>query len=297
MSFAGSLDRLVLPFRRRFARLTCPRPADLGTIGFQQRIWDRIVRWETPGGAHWTAGISPKIKGIEFVRSLGHAVPETYGIFPCLAEVPLDQLPPDVVLKPQHGYSAKGVFLLRNGVDQITGHAASRDWLLAEAGKSAALSYMAEELLVNFDGRGGAPLDYKFSCFGPRVVYCTVIERNTIKGSGDLNRYWYMTPDWKPVPMRLRWDIRPERGIAPAPPFLDKMFAMASDIGRHLDVFMRIDLYATTRGPVFGEFTPFPARGREVTPLANLWLGAMWEGLEGCGDSERGGMAFTAAAE
>ncbi len=286
MSIAGRLDRLALPVRRRLSRLTCPRASELGTIGYQQRMRDRIVRWRDPETAHWSAKLSPKLKGIEYVRGLGHAVPETYGLFPSLADVPLDQLPPNVVLKPQHGYSSKGVFLLRDGIEQLTGKTATRDWLLSEAGKKAADPYMAEELLVNFDGRVGAPLDYKFYCFGPRIAYCTVIERNTITGDGDLNRYWYMTPEWKEVPMRLRWDVRPERGIAPAPPFLDAMFAMASDIGRHINVFMRIDLYATTRGPVFGEFTPFPARGREVTPLCDLWMGAMWQGLEGCGNDE-----------
>lgn len=297
MSLSGRLYRLGLPLRRKLARLTCPRPAAVGIVGYQQRIRDRHTRWHQPGQAHWTAGISPKLKGIEFVRGLGFAVPETYGIFPTLADVPLDRLPSNVVLKPQHGFSAKGVFLLRDGVDQLTGKTASREWMLAEAGKSAASPYMAEELLVNFDGRKGAPLDFKFSCFGPRVAYCTVIERNTITGNSDQNRYWYMTPQWTPLPFRVRWDLRPEWDMPPTPPFLDEMFAMATEIGRRLNIFMRIDLYATTRGPVFGEFTPFPARGKHTTPLADLWLGAMWQGEEGCGDADARDPSRVLAAE
>ena len=49
---------------------------------------------------------------------------------------------------------------------------------------------------------------------------------------------------------------------------------------------MRIDLYATTRGSVFGEFTPTPQGGKGYTPAADRWLGNLWQGKEGADDLE-----------
>ena len=44
---------------------------------------------------------------------------------------------------------------------------------------------------------------------------------------------------------------------------------------------LRIDMYATPEGPVFGEFTAWPRGGSFFTPEANEYLGRMWRGEEG----------------
>lgn len=284
MTLAGALDRLANRVRRPLAKLTCPRSADLGQVGYSQRIRDRHQRWLRERQPHWSYRYSPKLAGCDYVRSLGYGVPETYGVFPSLADVPLGDLPACVVLKPQSGHSGRGVFVIRDGIDSFTGMRVTRDWMLREAGDNAARAYIAEELLVNFDGRAGAPLDYKFYCFGSRIAFSAIIERNTVTGSDDLNKFWFRTPEWKPLPLRFMWAHRHERGDPPKPPFLDELSAMASDLAGRFDLFVRVDLYATTRGPVFGEFTHFPAMGFSTTPLADLWLGSLWRGLEGCGD-------------
>ncbi len=43
---------------------------------------------------------------------------------------------------------------------------------------------------------------------------------------------------------------------------------------------MRIDMYATTYGPVFGEFTRQPHGGSGYTTWADGWLGGLWRGVE-----------------
>ena len=48
-------------------------------------------------------------------------------------------------------------------------------------------------------------------------------------------------------------------------------------------MFMRIDLYGTTRG-ANGEFTPQPHGGKGYTIEADKWLGSLWSGIEGAGN-------------
>lgn len=45
----------------------------------------------------------------------------------------------------------------------------------------------------------------------------------------------------------------------------DELISTAKLLGKSVGVFMRIDLYATTRGAVFGEFTPQPNGGKGFT--------------------------------
>ena len=46
----------------------------------------------------------------------------------------------------------------------------------------------------------------------------------------------------------------------------------------------RIDMYATERGPVFGEFTPTPEGGEGFTEWADRYLAYLLEGcVEVCG--------------
>jgi hypothetical protein len=66
------------------------------------------------------------------------------------------------------------------------------------------------------------------------------------------------------------------------PDCADELISTAKLLGKSVGMFMRIDLYATTRGAVFGEFTPQPHGGKGFTEWADEWLGSLWEGKEGC---------------
>ena len=61
----------------------------------------------------------------------------------------------------------------------------------------------------------------------------------------------------------------------------DEMLEDVRNLGRSLGCFMRIDMFATDKGPVFGEFTPTPEGGKGYTEWADKYLATFWKGLEG----------------
>ena len=64
------------------------------------------------------------------------------------------------------------------------------------------------------------------------------------------------------------------------PAHLSEIVSAADRLAEVYDYpFVRIDLYDTPQGVVFGEFTPTPLAGRSrllYTPFANRTLGSLW---------------------
>jgi hypothetical protein len=59
------------------------------------------------------------------------------------------------------------------------------------------------------------------------------------------------------------------------------MLRIVTDVGGRLNIFVRIDMFATSRGPVFGEFTAYPHAGLDYTPRGDAWLGSFWTTRDG----------------
>jgi len=276
------LDRLKLTLVNKFAPAPQPSIETLGFPPFSARIRDRHRRWWTEGQSHLLKSIGGKSEGQEYMRALGYQVPELYAKLDKITDLPeLSDLPPRLILKPNGGYSVQNVFPIESGRNLIDKTRLSRAAIIAKVGKAGLQPFVVEELLQHYDGRPGLPFDYKFNCFGSRIATINVVERNSLTNV-HLNRYWFLTPDWTHPPFRVSNHYYPERTIPPQPDCLDDMLMLVRDVGARLNCFVRIDLYATTRGPVFGEFTAFPTMGYGYTPEAEAFFGRMWQGLEGC---------------
>ncbi|MCF1707352.1 hypothetical protein L0V05_00845 [Tabrizicola sp. J26] len=247
-------------------------------LSFSAMVRARQTRWRRGKYRPLARLFTSKVEGAELVRNLGFSIPETLHWLPRAEKLRDVELPANYVLKPERGHSSRGVFIMRDGVNQFGGERLDVEALIARASEATDGAYLVEELLTNFDGNPGIPYDYKFFCFGAKVVAIQVIDRNGAE-VGEMKRSWSLGPDWRPLPFHLHRSGRSDCGPAPVPPFADEMVAMASAIGAEIGVFMRIDLFATTRGPVFGEFEPFSHRN--YTSQANTWLGSFWKGLEG----------------
>jgi hypothetical protein len=287
MHLPPGIDRWTLPLQRLIAEATAPNPARRGYPLFSERIRDRKRRWMVEGQPNPYTAIASKAGGIAYMRSLGHPVPQLYGVYPSLDALPrFDDLPPSFVLKPLGGWSSAGVFLMRDGFDLLRKRSFTRDEVIRTARsysgvghKGIAGQWLAEELLLGFDGTGEPATDHKLFCFGPKVVLIRVNKRTGL--IQPMHKYWFANPDWTRVPYRVSWKKDPEHTMPERPPFLDDMLRIASDVGGRLNIFIRIDMYATDRGPVFGEFTGYPSGGNNYTPRADAWLGSHWKTLDG----------------
>ena len=247
-------------------------------VHFSAKVLARQARWRRFRHRLFARVFTSKLEGAKLVQDLGFSIPQVLCRLPHAEALRDVTLPGSFVMKPERGHSSRGVFVMRDGINQFSGERMERDTLAKRAAEASTGAYLVEELLTNFDGNPGIPYDYKFFCFGPKVVAIQVIDRNGGQ-NGKMTRSWSLGPDWRPLPFHLHLSGRSDCGPAPIPPFAGEMVAMASTIGAKIGVFMRIDLFATTRGPVFGEFEPFSHRN--FTSQANVWLGSFWKGREG----------------
>jgi hypothetical protein len=55
------------------------------------------------------------------------------------------------------------------------------------------------------------------------------------------------------------------------------MFDAARTLGAAFDAYVRVDLYATSRGCVFGEFSSTPVGGKYYTPFADAYFESLWQ--------------------
>ena len=254
----------------------------LGQPSFSRHILRRKQRWMAQDRPLHLQHTANKEKGHIFARLHDIPIPETYAILKTINDLPeISELAPAFVLKPTASYMSRNVFLVKNAHDLWTGEPLTRSDIIRHVGKENSSRFIIEELLIDQNGRKGAPLDYKFFCFGEKVVLLQVNERNSIRDTRK-NRTWFLDPSFTPLKMRIRENLRQEFGYPPKPDNYLEMVEMVARIGKLTNAFLRIDVYATARGTVFGEFTPFPYGGLGFTRRADVFLGRHWVGEDGC---------------
>ena len=95
------------------------------------------------------------------------------------------------------------------------------------------------------------------------------------------NEHQYYTPDFKIITQRIMERRNQGRHPIERPDCWEEMIMAVKTIGRELGIYMRIDMFATARGAVFGEFTPTPHGGNGYSEFADKYLGSFWKGEEG----------------
>ena len=152
------------------------------------------------------------------------------------------ELPFDAVIKPKRSHSAKNIFIFDE----------HEKWV-------------AEELLRDEDG-GELIRDFRWYFFGDqaRMVHVSRVGTDP-KTSG-----YYTWPDWKGVEI----DSKRPWLECEAPTCVKEMHDYAQRIARQFPVPIRVDMYATTRGPVFGELCVSPGLvvGKRLTEAGNDML-------------------------
>jgi hypothetical protein len=189
--------------------------------------------------------------------------------------------PERFVIKPNSGHSRIGFhrFLHERGVFTEVGRRGRRrlgavhEMLRRDfAGRARPDEWLVEEMLLPADGAVRAIDNYHFFCFAGRVEFIMHVrpaERPSERALLD----WY-TRDWLLTDVKAR---RPNAGPARAPVNAPQLLATAEGAAARLCYpFIRMDLYATNRGIVFGEFTPGPGGLNFFKPEVYERLGRLW---------------------
>jgi TupA-like ATPgrasp len=181
-------------------------------------------------------------------------------------------LPEHWVLKPNH---RSGLIYFGNGqADCAELSSITATWLEAFESRTmhewayamARPMFLVEELL---GPPGSPPPDYKIFVFDGEPDIIEMVNRY------DGNQQRVYRPDWSPLD--VLYGPQGMAPIAPPPPHLDRMLAIARRLGQPFD-FIRVDLYDVAGTVVFGELTPYPCGGLErFRPAAfDLELGKKW---------------------
>lgn len=212
--------------------------------------------------------LAGKVGAHAAASEVGIRVPARHAVIDDIGELTPDMLDGQTVLKPNQGFSARGVMLLeRVGPDTWFDHLAARPRTFADIVETQLevkasfgmdpWAYVVEEMIRSTVDGHPNPYDYKFYCFRERVGMIVQMDRNAYPPRAVLLR-----PDFSPFAVGTdyvlaRRALQPGRGVVPR--HAAQMSQWASLLSLRTDSpFVRIDLYDSPGGPVFGEFTFSP---------------------------------------
>lgn len=234
---------------------------------------DPIEKWKNM--PHWQRKLSNKYNAREFARMHCSRVPELYRKGSHFNTSDVNHLPAQYVIRPTTGHSSNLVFLMNNGfnmMDKKTYAVADIIEIIThEAQNRPGLEFLFEEFIRTEKGEYQIPIDYKIYCFNGRVACIGVISRLS-RNNGFVA---YYNEKWEP--------LKPVNGVYNAgishqqPKCLEEMLDFAKLMSISYEIFVRIDMYATDKGAVFGEFTPTPGRGGGYTRYGEKLLLPYWD--------------------
>ncbi|HLJ59911.1 MAG TPA: ATP-grasp fold amidoligase family protein [bacterium] len=203
-----------------------------------------------------------------------HMLPRLYWVTKTPADIPFDDLPDKFVVKATHGSGwvhlvpDKARLDRRDLLDRCT---CWLRWNYYNYAREWAYKHIEPRIIVEefiSDGRGPAPVDYKFYVFGGKVhlIYAIIGRFIDVRNNG-------YTRSWDRIEMKTRGKSIDQP--MPRPPHLDEMLEYAERLGDGLD-FLRVDLYDAGK-VYFGEMTLYPSAGGEFfDPKWNRYFGELW---------------------
>lgn len=226
----------------------------------------------------WPRTLTNKWNARQLAQRHGIGVPTLYWCGRRTAALPVDALPADLVVRPVHGASGRGVLVLAGGEDLLGGGRVPRAELRAALrrrhGRLSRWPLLVEEFIVGEPGAARLPTEYKCYTFGATVALVQVVQRTAREHA----RHRFYAPDWTPIDDPINRHNPPAPPTAP-PAALADILRGAAALGAVCGTFMRIDFFATDRGGIFNEFATTPNNGLDFTPYADAWLGELWSRL------------------
>jgi hypothetical protein len=194
-----------------------------------------------------------------------------------IGRVPFASLPEYYVVKPNLGFSRKGVSVMAAGTDLMRGSPLTsgelRKQLRQVTGGVLGVPILIEEFVTTESGEYKLPTEYKCHVFEEKIGAIQVIHRSA--NARDTRQRIY-TAGWKIFEDPMDTAFPPGDAIDP-PQCLEEMLTYARKLGKAYGTYVRVDLYASRGGCVFGEFSSTPGRGTGLTRHAEEYFGALWQ--------------------
>ena len=236
---------------------------------------DPIAKWKN--AENWQRKLANKYNAKEFAKLHDCKVPETFWRGRDVNAINFLNLPKQYVIKPTTGHSCNLIFLFDNSINLLDKRRYSHEEILeilkTALEKNPHIEFIIEEFLKTEQGEYKIPIDYKFYMFDGMIAAIQVVERfsYTEMFSG------FYDECWNEMKHLFRLKNKPLQVKFPQPSGLHEMIAYAKRLSKAYEIFVRVDLYATDKGTVFGEFTPTPSKGNYFTSEADKMLLAYWE--------------------
>lgn len=238
---------------------------------------------EDPAAPVWE--LNNKVSAYEFARSHGVPIPQVYGDFARTEDIDWDAAPAEFVIKMTCGTTAQAVWpLVRegDGYRDLLGDPSevlSRAELVSRVTDAVRYDDQArvlmEELLPGPSDKAlRVPPDYKLLCFHGVVGLIAVIGRTQRSGRRLASRYF--APDGTDMGNALVDALVNPR--LPAPGHLDDLIGAGETLSAAIQSpFVRVDMYDTDKGIIFGEITPDPGGNHLMREDVDRHLGSLWE--------------------
>ncbi|MGP5008104.1 ATP-grasp fold amidoligase family protein [Brachybacterium tyrofermentans] len=237
-----------------------------------------------------------KIECYDWSRAHGFPTPEIYERFNSPESIAINPGRDSFVLKPTRFSSTTGVMVLSKSKDKYFDAMSKREYSVEEIIATQKVlhenrplklnQWIIEELVVDA-GNNPVPLDIKAYAFRGDIALFLIIDRNVRPTRVD----WY-DGNFRPLaPGRMTLNpkyVQPGSGVPPENSI--ELAEVASEVSRTVgSPFARIDLYASTRGPLLGEVTLTPGGlyygdHYKMSEEQNALMGALWQSAEA--DSE-----------
>jgi hypothetical protein len=225
----------------------------------------------------WRRALIYKWNAREFAQKHGCHVPRLYWFGRKISRLPFDALPDCYVIKPNLGATRKGVYVMAKGINLLEQERQTTEQLRQQLPQTTrgifGIPILIEEFITDKDDQYKLPTEYKFHVFGETVGAIDVIQRTSNKQP---SKQAFYTAQWElfKEPMRR---TRPAGDYTDPPQCLDEMLVLAKKLGKAFGSYVRVDLYASEHGCVFGEFSSTPAQGRGFSKYADEYFGALWQ--------------------
>ena len=243
----------------------------------EQRLFasDPMEKWKEID--HWQRLLENKLNAKEFAKKIGCKVAELYwtGGENEFVGLEFSNFPTNFVIKPVIGQSSEGVFIMRDGFNLFDEQKYSNEELKAAITglfqENPKLELIIEEFLPNEEGKFEIPNDYRFYMFNGYLTFIRLDKRRKL----ERERVSFYTPEWSLIDHRILEFANVVHKDAP-PLHLNEMIENARKLSKQYEIFVRLDFYDSSDGPVFGEFTSIPRQGRGFTTYGSRKLIAAW---------------------